>query len=137
MADSEEIVTEEVVPETDDINAGEIPVDDETPATVPFDAAYDNRRQRIFDHRVEAQEEPNTMIACLAGVNSDLFDTELVIAETLRQGLTASGGSLETIERHQSLIDLMLRLSKQIAQVTQLEQRARKDGGEGTSSKPR
>ena len=71
------------------------------------------------------------MIACLAGVNSDLLDTELIVAETLRQGLAAGGGSLETISRYESLIYLTLRLSKQITQVTQLEQRARKDGGEG------
>lgn len=128
---------DEVVTDLEEPGTAEPVAAQEPPETIPFDAAYTSRRQRIFDHRVEAQEEPNTMIACLAGVNSDLFDTELVIAETLRQGLTAGGGSLETIERHQSLIDLILRLSKQIAQVTQLEQRARKDDGEGTSSKPR
>lgn len=96
----------------------------------PVDAAYDSRRRRIFDHRVEAQHESNTMTSCLAGVNSDLLDTELVLAEVLRQGLSENGGSLETIERHAELIDLLLRVSKHITQVTQLEQRSRKGNAE-------
>lgn len=104
--------------------------------SVPIDAAYEHRRRRIFDHRVDAQADPDTMIACLAGVNSDLLDTELIVAENLRQGLSESGGSLETIERHAGLINLMLRLSKQIAQITQLEHRSRKKGGEATSMRP-
>lgn len=136
MIENEQIV-DEVATDSEEPATPEHIAADELPETIPFDAEYSSRQQRIFDHRVEAQEEPNTMIACLAGVNSDLFDTELIVAETLRQGLSASGGSLETIERHGPLIDLMLRLSKQITQVTQLEQRARKDNGEGTSSKPR
>jgi hypothetical protein len=136
MADSEEIVDDEVVSETDAC-AGEAPAVDEPPVTVPFDAAYDHRRRRIFDLRVEAQEEPDTRIACLTGMNSDLLDTELTVAETLRQGLTAGGGSLETIERHHRLLDWVLRYSKQITQLTQLEQRVRKDNGEGGSARPR
>ena len=70
------------------------------------------------------------MIACLAGVNSDLLDTELMVAESLRQGLSENGGSFETIERYEVHINMMLRLSKQIAQITQLEQRSRRMGGE-------
>lgn len=136
MTENEEMI-DEVVTDSEEPGAPEHVATDESPETISFDAAYSSRQQRIFDHRVQAQEEPNTMIACLAGVNSDLFDTELIVAETLRQGLAANGGSLETIERYGSLIDLTLRLSKQITQVTQLEQRARKDNGEGTSSKPR
>ena len=97
---------------------------------VPVDAAYERRRQRILDHRVDAQDEPDTMIACLAGVNSDLLDTELMVAESLRQGLSENGGSFETIERYEVHINMMLRLSKQIAQITQLEQRSRRMGGE-------
>jgi hypothetical protein len=136
MSDAQEIMDEAATP-TEEFAATENPTGDEPPATVPFDAAYDRRRQRIFDHRVEAQAEPNTLIACLAGVNSDLLDTELIVAERLREKLAASGGSLEAIERYRPLMDMMLRLSKQIMQLTQIEQRSRKDGGEGTATKPR
>ncbi len=101
-------------------------------SVTPIDAAHDRRRGRILDHRIEAQNEPSTITSCLAGVNSDLLDTELVVAETLRQGLAQNGTSLEAIERHSELIDMLLRLSKQIAQVTQLEQRSRKIGCETT-----
>jgi len=130
MTENEELV-DEVGTDLEENGTPEHEGDEEQPETIPFDGAYSSRLQRIFDHRVQAQEEPNTMIACLAGVNSDLLDTELIVAETLPQGLAAGGGSLETISRYESLIDLTLRLSKQIALVTQLEQRARRDGGEG------
>ncbi len=136
MADPEEILNDDDLAMTEVAGEGKSP-DGEPAANVPFDAAYDVRRQRIFDHRVEAQEDPHTIIACLAGVNSDLMDTELIVGETLRQGLAASGGTLESIERHQPLIDLVLRLSKQITQVAQIEQRARQDHSKGGSSKPR
>ena len=111
-----------------------VPEGDIGRSTVQIDAAYDSRRRRIFDHRVEAQNESNTMISCLAGVNSDLLDTELVLAEVLRQGFSEDGGSLETIERHAELIDLLLRVSKQITQVTQLEQRSRKGNGDRSAA---
>lgn len=137
MADADESMVEQVGAAMHAGDAGDVPAEDEIIATIPFDAAFDERRQRISEHRIAAQKQPDTMIACLAGVNSDLLDTELIVAETLRQGLAAGGGSFETIERHQPLIDMVLRFSKQISQLAQLEQRARRDNGEGTCSKPR
>lgn len=134
MTDTHELM-DDIASSTDSVVDTENSTLNEPSETLPFDPAYDSRRQRIFDHRVEAQAETNTIIACLAGVNSDLFDTELIVAETLRQGLAASGGSLEMIERHGPLIDLMLRLSKHITQITQLEQRSRKDCGESAAAK--
>jgi hypothetical protein len=122
---------EESTPSVDDASlteGGEL----EAEQSAPTDAAYDRRRQRIFDHRIEAQNEPSTITACLAGVNSDLLDTELIIAETLRQGLSENGRSLDAIERHAELINMLLRFSKQISQVTQLEQRSRKNVPETT-----
>lgn len=126
--ESDAVADERVSPEAADVHGSQ--------TNVPIDAAHERRRRRIFDHRVDAQDDPDTMIACLAGVNSDLMDTELVVAEKLRQGLSENGVSLETIERHAELINLMLRLSKQIAQITQLEHRSRKKGGEATSIRP-
>jgi hypothetical protein len=128
MTDAQHTLAEST-PGVDDAALTQVSAREVEQATAPIDAAYDRRRRRIFDHRIEAQNEPSTISACLAGVNSDLLDTELIIAETLRQGLTENG-SLEAIERHADLIDMLLRVTKQIAQVTQLEQRSRKTGAE-------
>lgn len=126
MSDAPETI-ETNVTAAEELDASEHSIVDEPPPTMPLDSAYEIRRQRIFSHRVEAQAEANSIIACLAGVNSDLLDNELIVAETLRQGLAAGGGSLEAIERHGDLINLMLRFAKQIAQFTQLVQRSRKE----------
>lgn len=128
--------------EGDPATAGELDENQETEVdeqstAISFDSAYENRRQRILDHRVEAQANPSTTIACLAGVNSDLLDTELIIGESLRQYFAANGGSLDAIEKGREPINLLLRFSKQIAQISQLEQRSRKGDGEGTTLKPR
>ena len=109
----------------------------EESSTPPLDPAYERRRRRIYEHRVEAQAESHTMIACLAGVNSDLLDCELVIAETLRQAWSASDNPLEAVVSHEPQLDLLLRLVKQITQVTQLEQRCRKEFGSGAAESTR
>lgn len=101
------------------------------PADPPAcDPAFAGRRQRIFEHRATALEEVDPLVACLAGVTSDLLDMQLVIGERVRQNLSAEGGSLDVIERNEKVIDLQLRFAKQIAQLAQLERRARRDGGE-------
>ena len=110
--------------------AAPVDADESLSPTTSVDPAYGNRRKRIVEHRIEAQVNPNTTIAFLAGVNSDLLDCELDIAETLRQGLATGGNSLDVIERYAGLIDVVVRLSKQIAQITQLERQTRRDGGE-------
>jgi hypothetical protein len=98
----------------------------EQPNPTSVDPAYEDRRRRILDHRAEAQREANTLTACLAGVNSDLFDFQLGVGEALRQVLASGERSLAQIERHSRSIELMLKLSKQIAQFSQLELQARK-----------
>jgi hypothetical protein len=104
---------------------------EEQPAAEPsFDPAYEKRRQRILDHRAEAQDDTNTMRACLAGVNSDLLDCELHVGETLRHALARGGLSIDEIERNARLFELLVRLTKQVAQITQLEMRTRKDDTE-------
>jgi len=135
MTDEQEELNDEGSPseELDTTEASEI----DEPSPTPFDSAYESRRQRIFDHRVEAQADPDTTIACLAGVNSDLLDNELIVAEALRQFFMTNGGSLEAIEKNRECINLLLRFSKQIAQITQLEQRSRKGNGEASAPKPR
>jgi hypothetical protein len=106
--------------------------------TVAYDPAFAARRQRIYEHRAKALDHADAAVACVSGVTSDLADIQLIIAERLRQDLTAEGGSLEVIERHQNLIDLHLRYAKQIGQLAQFERRLRRDAdGDVPPPRPR
>ena len=111
--------------------------EDGQPIAVAIDPAYEERRQRIFEYRMDALGDSRPLHACLAGMNSDLLDFQLHVGEILRQTLATDGASLDEIERHSRSFDLMLRLSKQVAQITQLEMRSRQDDSEGGSRKPR
>ena len=46
----------------------------ESTLAVELDPAFDGRLQPIRDHRRQAQGNSNTLMACLAGVNSDLIE---------------------------------------------------------------
>ena len=97
-----------------------------TTTTPGIDQAFERRRQRILDHRLEALENPDTLMACISGVNSDMLDCELKVSEIFRQVIGADGASIDELERHAGLIDLLLRLSKQVTQLSQLELSARR-----------
>lgn len=80
-----------------------------------------DRMQRIHDHRVGAYYDPRTTKSLLGFVCADLLVVEAHLGEALRQELTAGPASIEVIEKNRSPIDLMLRLSKQVAQITQVD----------------
>lgn len=146
---TEEITEEVTAPSADAEGAGAVEVTESTitaesacekefPALGQVDPAFKSRRQRILEHRVRAQTEDDTMTACLAGVLSDLLDTELTIGECLRQGLASGGVSFENIMRHSPLIEAKLRSSKLITQIAQFELRVRKNNDkEESAPKPR
>ena len=100
--------------------------DEQSPTAPTFDPAYESRRQRIFELRANAQAEIEPLAACLAGVNSDLFDLELNLGEQLRHAMASNPDSLEGIEQHARPIDMLLRVVKQIAQITQIGTRIQK-----------
>ena len=103
-------------------------VDHDEPSTdMQYDPAYEARRQRILDHRLESQADASTLTACMAGVNSDLLDFQLTIGETFRRQLTAGSASLDELERCAPLFNMTLRFAKQITQIAQFEQRSRKN----------
>jgi len=101
------------------------------------DPAYADRRRRICQYRMESLENLNPLNACLAGVNSDLLDFELHLGEVLRQTIASGGASLDDIQRHSAAIDMLIRLSKQITQISQLPQRSRNSHNEATAGKRR
>jgi len=91
------------------------------------DSTFHDRLQRIQDHRTEAQDN---LPAALAGLNSDLMEVELYLSAALRRSFTAAPVTTDSIEAQSGAIDLMIRLSKQVAQIANLEMRSMKAKGD-------
>jgi hypothetical protein len=85
-----------------------------------------DRLKSINDHRVDTQDSPTARTAALRGICADLMEIEAHIAEALRDSLATTAMMAENIDEFSPAIDLVLRLSKQITQATQLEMRSAK-----------
>ena len=108
----------------------------DTTQTLPemADDTFQKRLERIQDQRTEAQHHPDSRCAGVAGLNADLMEIGLHVGGAVRRFLTAEPATIEGIEVSSGSIDLMIRLSKQITQICQLEMRLNKSSGEvGTS----
>jgi hypothetical protein len=104
--------------------------DEQSAQEQPFDSEYLARQQRISDLRSDAFRDDHSLAACLGVSNSDLFELELNLAEYLRR----EGRFLrEDFEEGARPTDYLLRVNKQIAQLTQLPLRMRNDGQSGTA----
>jgi hypothetical protein len=95
-------------------------------SAAPAKPAYNPRLQRIHDHRAEAVYNQNSLKACLACVNSDLFEAEMWVGDALRKVRAEGGFTLEEIEKYARLFDLLIRIAKQTSVLSQLEMRAEK-----------
>jgi hypothetical protein len=84
-----------------------------------------DRLKHIHDHRVDTRDSPTARTIALRGVCSDLMEVEAYVAEALRDAVTATPLTTENIEQSFSpSIDLVIRLARQISQMSQLEIRA-------------
>jgi hypothetical protein len=85
-----------------------------------LDPIFVRRLQQIRDHLQEVVGNPNRLTVCLAGVNSDLMELQLYVGKALREALVTGGFTIEDVEKYSRLMDLMIRLAKQICQLSQL-----------------
>jgi hypothetical protein len=100
-------------------------------ATTPsLDRVYHGRKQRISELRTKAFSEKDPLVACLDCANSDLFDVEVDLAEQIK--CDSENGDVEQVAQK---LDLLLRVVKQISQITQVAQRQRKDSEQPTVSR--
>lgn len=83
----------------------------------------EQRRQRIEDHLVRSLANPDPLAANIGAANTDLMGALCQVGQAFQESIVSSPVSLETIDRHSPVIDLMVRLTKTIAQVSQLEWR--------------
>ena len=63
-------------------------------------------------------------------MNADLMEVGLHVGVAVRQFLTTEPATIDGIEASSASIDLMIRLSKQITQLSNLEMRLNKSSGE-------
>lgn len=92
------------------------------------DAISVARHTKIGALRRECLRDVNNDAACLGGVASDLMEMELFLADAMREALREADPSLATIEEFSGPIQTLLKLSKEITSIKQVEYRARKYG---------
>ena len=100
------------------------------------DGVYLQRMQSIANYRQRSLNNPDVLLAVVAGVNGDLIELALQIGEALRQSLAQRAITTESIDSHTSSINLILRASKQVTQLSQLELRASKAAGRPSGEIP-
>jgi len=97
------------------------------------DPTFRARLERIQDHRAEAQDHPDSRYAAVAALNADLMEVALYVGVALRRFMTAEPATIDGIETSSGSTDLLMRLSKQVAQLCNLEIYLGKSSGEVTS----
>ncbi len=89
--------------------------------SAPASCLRERRRQRIEEHLVRSLENPDSLSANIGAANSEVMGALSLVGQAFRESIGRGPISLDVIERHRSVIDLMVRLTKTIAQASQLE----------------
>src|SRR5262249_11708317 len=87
------------------------------PDSCRADVILEARRQRIMEHRGLGTMHGDSLLACVACLNSDVFEFELAFAEKLRQLMAQTEASASDMEACSELLEVILRLAKQNAQL--------------------
>jgi len=96
---------------------------EERPAPSEFTSRLADRLKRIDAHRTDGHGNPSRT-AALRAISADLMEIEVHVAEAIRDAVVLTPMTCEAIEEYSPSIDLVLRLAKQISQVSQLEMRS-------------
>jgi hypothetical protein len=82
--------------------------------------------KHIQAHRQDRLDDPDSLTVVLRDALADLMEIEASTADALRGAILICPMSAENIDDYAPMIDLILRLSKQISQTTQLQMRSSK-----------
>jgi hypothetical protein len=118
MAAEQQQQPEPIAEETTDQSPPDGGAEQAPDCAAPLDPLYEQRHKRILQFRAESMLRSNSALACVGAVCSDLLDIQQPVGEAARQQVRSS---LDGIEYAAPVIDLNLRLAKQIAQLTQIE----------------
>ncbi len=98
----------------------------ESPAAEQPNLRLADRFKHIDDYRVDTRNCATALTAALQDVGADLMEVEAHMAEAFRDAVQAEPLTIESLELYSPPIDLLIRLTKQIAQVSQLGMRSAK-----------
>lgn len=87
------------------------------------DPVFRERLLRIHDHRTESLNSSSSRLAAIGSMNAGLMEVELRVSAALCQALAAEPPTIESIEAVSGTMDLHVRLSKHILQVSNHELR--------------
>jgi hypothetical protein len=86
-----------------------------------------NASQRCFNnHRIASLKHSKTLLAAMGTVTADLLEVQALVALAVRNQLRLTPGSVEEVGKVTPLIDMQVRLARQIAQLSQIESRESK-----------
>lgn len=108
--------------------AAETWANDDTGLPLGDEAIAAERRRLICAVRCASLVDDHREAGCLAGIATDLMEFQAMLADALRSALRESGDPLDAFEDHDRSVQTMIKLTKQIASMKQLEYRARKQG---------
>lgn len=84
-------------------------------------------RLRLVElHRQNSLAELNSTRAILGTISADLAVAEAHLAEALRERLAGCPANIDEVAKYSDSIDLILRLAKQLAQLTQVDHKIAK-----------
>ncbi len=121
--------TQDTIPELDTMSMeGE-----ETSASEPDWFAL--RKQRIEQHRQDSLADSDARTSVVGTVGADLMLLQLQVGEALRDVLGSGRVSPELLSRNQGGIEMLLKLSKLVTQLSQLHRKMRLDAAATEESK--
>jgi hypothetical protein len=91
------------------------------PGVVDYHTA---RLQRIIDYQIEALAKPQALEANLGCVNGGLLRVSYYLEETLDESIAAGPRTADRLERMRPVVDMQLRVARQIQRFAQIETRA-------------
>jgi hypothetical protein len=86
------------------------------------DEQYTQQLRRVDDYRAAALTNPSPFEAVISAANSDLLELLARLAEAIRKASGDSALTLEALPAYEPTLDTYLRVAKQIAQFSHLQE---------------
>jgi hypothetical protein len=84
---------------------------------------FERRKQRIRNHLLDSMEHQDTRTSIIGSVSADIMMLQLQVGETLREALGSGRAAPEIVSRNREGIEMLLKLSKLVTQVSQLQRK--------------
>jgi hypothetical protein len=88
---------------------------------------FEQRQQRIQTHLLDSLQHEETRASSIGTVSADIMMLQLQVGEALREVLGPGRAAPEVVSRNREGIEMVLKLSKLVTQIAQLQRKTRAD----------